>query len=246
LGVADEGFRRALRGYDPGQVEAVLSERDHEVARLQFEAAKLAKRVKQQEERLRQIESGGEGRGGLGAASPGAIGALSKRIEEIHEQARAQATRMRMKALQDVVQMSDRVTELAKLRDELGLKVQELAGMAGLKVGSEDRPAVGTEATRSGTVQGLWSGEVEVEVGPLDDFAQLTGFEDAARGIDAASEITIRRFAGGRATLGMRLGEPVELVHELKRRVPFEFKVRDARRDGVVLDVARDADSRAA
>jgi hypothetical protein len=228
-------------------VEAVLSERDQEVARLQFEAAKLAKRVRQQEEQLAELVDGRrDEQGGLGTTSPGAIGALGRRIEEIHEQARAQATRMRMKALQDVVQMSERVNELARLRDDLGARVQELAKTAGIRIGTEDRPAVGTEAARAGAVQGLWSGEVDVEVGPLDDFAQLTGFEDAARDIAGASEITIRRFTGGRATIAMQLDEPIELVHELKQRAPFEFRVRDARHDAVVLDVDDGESTRAA
>jgi hypothetical protein len=32
----------------------------------------------------------------------------------------------------------------------------------------------------------------------------------------------------------------VELLRELEERAPFEFKVRDTRRDGVVLDVDED------
>jgi hypothetical protein len=39
----------------------------------------------------------------------------------------------------------------------------------------------------------------------------------------------------------MRLGEPVELLRELEERAPFEFKVRDTRNDGVILDVDDDA-----
>jgi hypothetical protein len=78
---------------------------------------------------------------------------------------------------------------------------------------------------------------VEVEIGPLSDFSQLVGFEDAAGGIGATSEISVKRFAQGRATLEMQLGEPVELLRELERRSPFEFKVRDQRADRLILDV---------
>ena len=142
-----------------------------------------------------------------------------------------------MKALQDAVQMSDRVTELAKLRDELGTRVQELAGMAGVKIGEEERAPVGTEPSRNRAEKGIYSGRVEVEVGPLADFAALTGFEDAAAAIEGASEITVHRFSGGRATLSMNLAEPVELLQELERRAPVPFRVRDTRHDGVVLDI---------
>jgi hypothetical protein len=47
----------------------------------------------------------------------------------------------------------------------------------------------------------------------------------------------VTRFAQGRATLEMRLGEPVELLRELEERAPFDFKVRDLRADRLVLDV---------
>ncbi len=83
----------------------------------------------------------------------------------------------------------------------------------------------------------VFVGEVELEVGPFSDFAQLVGFEDAAGGIGATREISVKRFAGGRATLEMRLGEPVELLRELEERAPFEFRVRDLRADRLVLDV---------
>ena len=78
---------------------------------------------------------------------------------------------------------------------------------------------------------------IEVEIGPLADFAQLVGFEDAARSIDATSEISVRRFSEGRATLAMELREPVELLRELEERSDLEFVVRDLREDRLVLDV---------
>lgn len=83
----------------------------------------------------------------------------------------------------------------------------------------------------------LFNGMVEVEIGPLDDFSQLVGFEDAASGIAGTSEIAVKRFAKGRATLEMRLDTPIELLRELEGRAPFEFSVRDTREDRVILDL---------
>src|SRR6476659_6506804 len=83
----------------------------------------------------------------------------------------------------------------------------------------------------------VFEGLVEVEVGPLSDFSQLVGFEDAAAGIGATSEVSVRRFTQGRATLAMRFKHPVELLRELEERAPFEFQVRDTRSDRVVLDL---------
>ena len=77
-----------------------------------------------------------------------------------------------------------------------------------------------------------------MEIGPLSDFSQLVGFEDAARSIAALSELSIRRFSGGRATLTMNLKEPVELVRELRDRCPLALEVRKRSGDRLVLDVA--------
>jgi hypothetical protein len=158
--------------------------------------------------------------------------AIGKGIEEIYGQARRQATRIRMKALEDAVQMADRVTELSKLRDELGARVSELADVA--------RARLGIEEIAEGPADGRYAGEVEVEIGPLRDFAQLTGFQDAAAGVDGASEIRVKRVADGRATVSMNLENPVELLRELEERAPFDFVVRDMRRDQLVLDVDDD------
>lgn len=225
-----ERFRRTFGGFDPTQVRAALEERDARLARLEREAEQLARRVLETERRVR---------GQVGSGSPdeaGTIAALSRRLEEIHDQARRQATRIRMSALEDAVQIADRVTELSRVRDELGTRVSELAGMAGIKLGGgEERAAAGTEA--AGAADGVYSGPVEIEVGPLRDFAQLTSFEDAASTIDSASDVQVERFADGRATFSMNFAQPVELLRELEERAPFDFRVRDTRSDGVVLDI---------
>jgi DivIVA protein len=224
--VSKERFSRALRGYDPEEVDAAIEARDARLARLEREAQRLAERVVEREKRLQD------------ALKRPMTAAVSKGVEEIYGQARRQATRIRMKALEDAVQMADRVTELSKLRDELGTRVSELAETAKERLGIEgdDRPAVGTEPARSG----LYAGQVEVEVGPLNDFAQLTGFEDAAAGIEGALEIKVKRFSGGRAWVSMNLENPIDLLRALEEHAPFDFVVRDTRRNGVVLDVEQD------
>jgi hypothetical protein len=97
--------------------------------------------------------------------------------------------------------------------------------------------AAGTNGHALRSAEELFEGMVEIEVGPLADFSQLVGFEDAAGAIMATSEISVKRFAQGRATLEMKLAEPVELLRELEERAPFEFRVRDRRLDRLVLDV---------
>jgi hypothetical protein len=224
--VPRERFRRALRGYDPEEVDAAIDARDARLARLEREAQRLAERVVERERKLQEV-----------IRKPMAA-AVSKGIEEIYGQARRQATRIRMKALDDAVMMSERVTELTRLRDELGARVAELAEVARARLGIEaEETARGTDPLLA---EGTYAGRVEVEVGPLTDFAQLTGFEDAAAGIRGASEIRVRRFSRGRATVSMNLSDPVELLRELEERAPFDFVVRDTRGDGLILDVDED------
>jgi hypothetical protein len=240
--VSKERFRRTRRGYDPEQVDAALAARDARLARLEREAQRLAQRVVERERKLQEL-SGAAGTDTNQIALSRALGS----IDDIYGQARRQATRIRMKALEDAVQMADRVTELSKLRDELGARISELADVARTRLGMEEaqRTEIATEAART-AAHGVFAGDVNVEVGPLNDFSQLTGFEDAAAGIDGASEIRVTRFADRRATRSMNLDGPIELLRELEERAPFEFRVRDTRRNGLVLDVDEDQQDRAA
>jgi hypothetical protein len=222
-----------LGGYDPAQVRAAIDERDERLSLLEREAQQLARRVIETEKRL-QSALPGLGPEGVSAR---AIGGLSRRLEEIHGQARRQATRIRMAALEDAVQISERITELSRLRDELSARVVELAGLAGTRIGGAGAaPAVGSEPARAAG-DALFAGPVDVEVGPLRDFAQLSSFEDAAAGIDRDAEIRVKGFSGSRATFSMNFAQPVELLRELEQRAPFAFSVRAAADDAVVLDV---------
>ena len=236
--VPKERFRRALRGYDPEEVDAAIDARDARLARLEREAQRLAERVVERERKLQEALK----RPVVAAAAETNRVALSRAlasVEEIYGQARRQATRIRMKALDDAVQMADRVTELTSLRDELGARIAELAEVARtrLRIEAEEPAALEPPA---GSKDATYAGRVEVEIGPLRDFAQLTGFEDAAAGIRGASEIHVRRFSRGRATVSMNLADPVELLRELEERAPFDFVVRDTRSNGLVLDVDED------
>ena len=161
------------------------------------------------------------------------IEAISLRLEELQAQARGQATRIRMKALSEAVEVSK--------------KVQDLAGRIGAAEAAEAEGSgpiaeVAAVPNRNGHASGgdpggLFEGRVEVQIGPLGDFSQLVSFEDAAGQIDGTSEISVERFSEGRATLSMRLDEPVDLLRELEERSPLEFKVRQIAGDSVVLDV---------
>jgi hypothetical protein len=235
-------FRRAFLGYRRSEVEAALAERDArawalerdvvEARNLCREASEAASAAESELgslsamviEREREIRGLGERlreaneRYDRNVAS---LEVVSARLEEIQAQARGQATRIRMKALREAVEVGRRAQELSEVSDAAGAPTPERNGHA--------------EPGRD-----LFEGLVKVEIGPLDDFSQLVGFEDAAGQIDATSEISVERFSEGRATLSMRLTEPVELLRELEQRSPLEFNVRRMADDNVVLDIDDD------
>jgi hypothetical protein len=90
------------------------------------------------------------------------------------------------------------------------------------------------------TDDALYAGRVKLEIGPLGDFSQLVGFEDAVGQI-GASEISVERFSEGRATFSMNLDQPVDLLRELEELSNVEFKVRHNSPDNLILDVDEDS-----
>jgi len=232
-------FKRSFLGYRRAEVDAALSARDawewalkrdiedaqaekgaavEAAAQAERELTSLSGMVLEREreirgltERLREANE----RHDRGIAS---LEAVSARLEEIQSQARGQATRIRMKALREAVEVSRRAQELVD--------------------------AQGPDADRNGHAaiepEGLFEGLVRVEIGPLGDFSQLVGFEDAIGQLGATSEISVERFTEGRATLSMRLDEPVELLRELEARSPLDFRVRHTANDNLILDIDED------
>jgi hypothetical protein len=237
-------FRRAFLGYRRSEVDAALAAQDARGWALERDAAEA------REQRREAIEAAAAAESELGVLSAmviegereirglrerlreanerydrnvASLEAVSARLGEIQAQARGQATRIRMKALREAVEVERRAQEPSEAPD---------APAAEAKPGANGHADTGRD---------VFEGLVKVEIGPLDDFSQLVGFEDAAGQIDATSEISVERFSEGRATLSMRLTEPVELLRELERRSPLEFNVRRTADDNVVLDVDDDA-----
>ena len=226
-------FKWALLGYRRGEVEAAMATRDARIGSLERDAYDAVERVRsatdavtraEQEltslsgmviEREREIRNLGERLREANERHDRSIASLestASRLEEIQSQARGQATRIRMKALREAVEVSRRTQELA------------------------DVHTGGSNGATDATDSALFQGEVKLEIGPLGDFSQLVGFEDVI-GALGASEISVERFSEGRATLSVRLDEPVELLRELEERAPLEFRVRRTTGDDLVLDV---------
>jgi hypothetical protein len=227
-------FKRAFFGYRRPEVEAAIATRERriqalerqvgecgrqaeEIAELEAEASSLAGMVIEREREIRSLTLRLQEANDRHDRSIASLDVVSGRLEEIQAQARGQATRIRMKALREAVEVSRRVQALT------------------------DAQPLGDEAAAvtsgSGEVfNGLFEGQVKLEIGPLGDFSQLVGFEDAV-GQVGASEISVERFSEGRATLSMRLDQPVELLRELEELSSLDFKVRHTAPDNLILDV---------
>lgn len=234
-------FKSALFGYRRTDVDAALAardarcwalERDTEealdrwreaaaaAALAEEELSSLSTMVIEREREIRGLQQRLAEANERHDRSIASLDSVSAKLGEIQAQARGQATRIRMKALREAVEVGRRAQELTEAQAEAAPASNGSAGDA-IERAAKD----------------LYEGLVKVEIGPLDDFSQLVGFEDAAGQIDATSEISVERFSEGRATLSMRLDEPVELLRELEERSPLEFKVRRSADDNLILDV---------
>jgi hypothetical protein len=235
----------AERGAELDARRAEVESGAQRIRELDRVSATLAERVVERERDLRELRVELTRQRERSDESVRALSALADDLEGVRRQARGQATRIRLRALREAAELLERIGELGDDRGEARERLMEALQEAIERVGEdaeEDERAdaellAGANGSRRVEPGELFDGLVEVEVGPFSDFSQLVGFEDAAGGIGATSEISVTRFTQGRATLAMRFKHPVELLRELEERAPFDFKVRDTRSDRIVLDV---------
>jgi len=221
------GFKWVLFGYRRSEVEDAISAREARILGLELtnetqraslsefesETTALTGMVLEREREIRVLGERLREANECHDRSIGSLDAITARLEEVESQARGQATRIRMKALREAVEVSKKVKALTDMEPALEAEAEEQPG--------------------------LYQGQVKLEIGPLGDFSQLVGFEDAV-GQLGASEIKVDRFSEGRATLSMRLNEPVDLLNELEELSNVDFKVRHTAPDNLILDVDED------
>jgi soluble cytochrome b562 len=225
-----------------------LRARDAKIRDLEQVTARLGERIIERDRELREVREELADALARAADDTRALVALAKQVEEVRAQARGQATRIRLRALHDAADLSEKFAELAKRPGAAGGRLIETLEETMKRLGADDlalAEAAGSNghAAAPPDPKDLFDGLVHVDVGPLRDFSQLVLFEDATRSIGATSEISIKRFSEGRAQMAVQLREPVALLRELEQRCDLEFVVRDMRRDRVVLDVDADAEA---
>jgi hypothetical protein len=240
-------FKRVFLGYRRSDVDAALAARDARnwalerdadealtrwreaadaAAHAEEELSSLSAMVIEREREIRGLHERLLEANERHDRSIASLDTVTTKLDEIQAQARGQATRIRMKALREAVEVGRRAQELTEAQADVGSATEDTRGNGN---GAIERAA-----------KSLYEGLVKVEIGPLDDFSQLVGFEDAAGQIGATSDISVERFSEGRATLSMRLNEPVELLRELEERSPLEFRLRRSADDNLILDVDDD------
>ncbi len=284
-------FRWALFGYRRPEVDAALAARDSHIANLEQHAATLGEQnaelqsqsliqaraiaaheadlsslsgmVIERERTIRDLTERLEEANACHDRSIASLDAVSARLEELQAQARGQATRIRMKALREAVEVGRRAQDLVDAEAQEPAGETEAESAADIAADAEaaaaaaadvaPQPFAGASAPNgnghapaepeTSWEPGLYEGRVRLEIGPLGDFAQLVGFEDAV-GRLGATDISVERFSEGRATFSMRLDRPVDLPAELESVSALDFKVRHTAPDNLVLDVDEDGPER--
>jgi hypothetical protein len=236
-------FKRALFGYRRSEVDIALAARDSRIgaleadlgrgretlAEMEGETTTLSGMVIERERELHVLEARLREVQECHDRSIARLDAVTARLGEMDAQARGQATRIRMKALREAVEVSRRVQALNDVHENGAAEANGAAANGAAASAAE-------ELTAPIDFDGLYEGRIKLEVGPLGDFSQLVGLEDAV-GELGASEISVERFSEGRATLSMHLEEPVDLLHELEEHSAFDFKVRHTAPDNLILDL---------
>lgn len=272
-------FRLALFGYRRVEVDAALNARDSHIAGLEQHSAALAAHqqsleaqgliqaraiasheadvtslsgmVVERERTIRDLTERLEEANACHDRSIASLDAVSARLEDLQAQARGQATRIRMKALREAVELSSKAQALAEVeateaeprwRTEDAEPESEIAA----EVAEVEEAAAEAASTSNGNGHavepgtswepGLYSGKIRLEIGPLGDFSQLVGVEDAV-GRLGATDISVERFSEGRATFSMRLEQPIDLLHDLESLAALDFKVCHTAPDNLVLDL---------
>lgn len=286
-------FRLALFGYRRPEVDAALAARDSHIVGLEQHSTSLTDQntalesqsliqaraiasheadlsslsgmVIERERTIRDLTERLEEANACHDRSIASLDRVSARLEDLQAQARGQATRIRMKALREAVEVSRRAQELAEVeaggaedpapQEPAAEEVDVAADAAAAEeqgTGIASRPTADVATNGNGHHEidldtswepGLYAGKVRLEIGPLGDFSQLVGFEDAV-GRLGATDISVERFSEGRATFSMRLDQPVDLLRELEALSILDFKVRHTAPDNLILDVDEDGPER--
>jgi hypothetical protein len=88
----------------------------------------------------------------------------------------------------------------------------------------------------------VFEGSVSLRVGPLRDISQVDTLEIALLQVPGAERVEVKEFAGSDAVAVIKLFQPVPLIEELRRVLPFQFDVSGGGPDTLTLTVIGEED----
>jgi hypothetical protein len=145
-----------------------------------------------------------------------------------------------------VAQVKQQIEDLLRVREMLRDSLRSTIGECERMLGQLDRgesisPAQGDGSGESLAVPGaapagaapvgialrpsVFQGSVSLRVGPLNDISQVDTLEIALLQVPGAEQVEVKEFSGRDAVAEIRLFQPVRLVEELHRVLPFFFEV---------------------
>ncbi len=89
----------------------------------------------------------------------------------------------------------------------------------------------------------VFEGSVSLRVGPLRDISQVDTLEIALLQVPGAEQVEVKEFAGRDAVAVIKLFQPVRLVDELRRVLPFQFEVAGGGADALTLIALEDGET---
>src|SRR4029077_8163777 len=130
--------------------------------------------------------------------------------------------------------------DLLRVREMLRDSLRGTIGECERMLGQLDRgesvvlPALGAGGGESAVAPGVapagialrpsvFQGSVSLRVGPLSDISQVDTLEIALLQVPGAEQVEVKEFSGRDAVAEIRLFQPVRLVEELHRVLPFSF-----------------------
>jgi hypothetical protein len=237
-------LRRAwLSGYRTADVEVLLAQFRMRVTGLGRELDNLKDRLLRTESERNEARAVANE---LSAEREVAIRAGRTQVEQMLEEARLDAARIRAAAALEEERTRTRVEELLKLRDTLATTIRSVTRdfertMDGVEEPAqtpEPEPApVLPQVLRAPHTGDLFDRRVELEAGPFEDFASLAAFEQALGGLSKVEDVYIRRFEGDQATMEVTLHEPAHLLDEMTARLPYRLTVDVAEHDRIAVKV---------
>lgn len=133
-----------------------------------------------------------------------------------------------------VVQVKQQIEDLLRVRELLRDSLRGAIGECERMLGQLDRgegissaqsDAPDTAPAGIALRPSVFQGSVSLRVGPLNDISQVDTLEIALLQVPGAEQVEVKEFSGRDAVAEIRLFQPVRLVEELHRVLPFSFEV---------------------